>query len=313
MTFLGLAEKVLLEVKKPMSASEIWRYAVDKQYTTALGTQGKTPSATLAAQLHVSSRDSENSPFLTLGSRPKKFYLKEVQYHNDDLIERDLEVIDDIDDIDNENVAYSERDLHAVLSYFIYYHLVGFSKTLDHKKSTKKQFGEWVHPDVVACYFPLEEWKPEVYDLSLAMKDSPIRLMSFEIKRELSFGNLRESFFQAVSNSSWAHEGYLVTSVISKEKEFLEELGRLSDAFGIGIILLDVEDPDNSEIIIDSENKEALDWQTINKLTINPDFKDFLIRVRKDIDSKEVRREWYDKIETREELIKVFASKRIKR
>jgi hypothetical protein len=32
------------------------------------------------------------------------------------------------------------------------------------------------------------------------------------MKKELNFSNLRESYFQAVSNSSWANEGYLVTA-----------------------------------------------------------------------------------------------------
>src|SRR5687767_13458781 len=193
MTFLELAEKVLSEVMKPLPVSEIWRYAEEKQYTNQLGSQGKTPSATLGAQLHVSARDNKKSPFATVGSRPMKFYLKKLTYSKEDLAE-DLAVEDDL----TYTMEYSERDLHAVLSYFIFYHMNAFSKTLDHKKSTKREFGEWVHPDVVACYFPIDEWKPEVYDFSMALKDTPIHLMSFEIKRQLTFSNLRESFFQAV-------------------------------------------------------------------------------------------------------------------
>lgn len=150
----------------------------------------------MGAQLHVSARDDEKSPFSTVGSRPKKFYLKRLKYSKEQLAEEDYEVENKGREF---TFKYTERDLHSVLSYFIYYHMKAFSKTLDHTKSSKKLFGEWVHPDMVACYFPIEEWKSEVYDLSLAMKDPPIRLMSFEIKRQLNFSNLRESFFQAVS------------------------------------------------------------------------------------------------------------------
>jgi hypothetical protein len=305
MTFLELAERILKETKKPLSVSEIWAHATKIKLTSELGSQGKTPAATLGAQLHVSARDNENSPFATVGSRPMKFYLKKLKYSKEDLAE-DLEIEEDL----THTMGYSERDLHAVLSYFIFFHLNAFSKTLDHKKSTKKEFGEWVHPDVVACYFPIEEWKPEVYDFSMALKDTPIHLMSFEIKRQLNFSNLRESFFQAVSNSSWAHEGYLVTSVISEEKEFTDELKRLSNSFGIGVISLDIEDPDNCEVLIPARDQEYLDWETINKLAINPDFKEFLKRVKKDIESKEIRKEWYDKVESRESLIKFFKDKR---
>jgi uncharacterized protein len=127
---------------------------------------------------------------------------------------------------------------------------------------------------------------------------------------DISFGNLRESFFQAVSNSSWAHESYLVTSDISEEKEFTEELVRLCNSFGIGVILVDVNDPDDSEIIIEPDLKDTIDVDTINKLAINPDFKEFLVRVKKDVESREIRKEWYDKVETRESLIQFFKNKR---
>ena len=42
-----------------------------------------------------------------------------------------------------------------------------------------------------------------------------VRLWSFEVKKELNVSNARKSFFQAVSNSSWANEGYLVATSIS--------------------------------------------------------------------------------------------------
>ncbi|GCC51315.1 hypothetical protein SanaruYs_15380 [Chryseotalea sanaruensis] len=306
MTFLELAEKVLLEVKRPLSSSEIWRYAEEKLYTGELGSQGKTPWATLGAQLHVSARDNEKSPFATIGSRPKKFYLKKLKYDKDLLVEEDLEVSGEVED----TMRYSERDLHALLAHFIFYTMESYSKTLDHTKTSKKHYGEWIHPDMVACHFPIDDIKPEVYDLSMAINESPIGFISFEIKKKLSFGNLRESFFQAVSNSSWAHESYLVTSEISTETEFLRELNRLCNSFGIGVILLDIDDPNDSEIFIDAEQRDELDWETINKLAINPDFKDFLVRVKKDVESREIRKEWYDKVESRESLIKFFEKKK---
>lgn len=306
MTFLELAEKVLAEVKKPLSSSEIWQYAEEKLYTNQLGSQGKTPAATLGAQLYVNARDNEKSPFLAIGSRPKKFYLKNLQYDKDLLVEEDLEVNGEGED----TLRYSERDLHQLLAYFVYYHLKAHSKTLDHKKTSKKYYGEWIHPDMVACFFSIDELKSEVYDLIRSINKSPVRFFSFEIKKKLSFGNLRESFFQAVSNSSWAHESYLVTSDISEEKEFSEELLRLCNSFGVGIILLDINDPDDSEIIIEPEMKDGIELDTINKLAINPDFKEFLVRVRKDVESKEIRKECYDRVESRESLIKFFRNKK---
>jgi hypothetical protein len=302
MTFLDLAEKILREVKRPMTVSQIWEYAQQKDYTSQLDSQGKTPANTLGAQLHVNAKDKKNSPFASVGSGPKRFYLKSLKYDKSLLVEEVVEP----NNGNSDKSAFLEKDLHPLLAYFNYYFQGAFSKTLDHTKSTKKQFGEWVHPDMVACGFVLDEWKSEVYDLSLSIGQAPIHLVSFEIKKSLTFGNLRESFFQAVSNSSWAHQGFLVTASISKEKEFLDELLRLSNSFGIGVILLDMKDPDDSEIIFEAEEKEILDWEVINKLTINPDFSDFLKRIQRDIESKEIRKEWYDKIEKKETLVRRF-------
>lgn len=66
-----------------------------------------------------------------------------------------------------------------------------------------------------------------------------------------------------------------MTSDISEEKEFTEELFRLCNSFGIGVILLDIDDPDDSDIIIDADAKDTIDVDTIDKLAINPDFKEF--------------------------------------
>ena len=61
--------------------------------------------------------------------------------------------------------------------------------------------------------------------------------------------NYREFFFQAVSNSSWANEGYLVAAEIIQDDELLSELECLSIAFGIGIIQLDITDIDALNIV----------------------------------------------------------------
>ena len=157
---------------------------------------------------------------------------------------------------------------------------------------------------MVGCYFPIGEWEPEVIEFSSTMGSCPLKLFSFELKKALNFGNLREAFFQTVSNSSWAHESYLVAAEISTDEDFRAELRRLSTSFGVGVIRLDVADPDASEILFPPQTREYLDWETINKLsTMNPDFRDFLKRVKTDISSKEIRKEKYDKVLEVEELI----------
>lgn len=65
---------------------------------------------------------------------------------------------------------------------------------------------------------PLEEWEPELIELGELSDNNLIKLYSFELKKSLNKGNYREAYFQAVSNSSWAHEGYLVASEIKQDE-----------------------------------------------------------------------------------------------
>ena len=103
-----------------------------------------------------------------------------------------------------------------------------------------------------------------------------VRLWSFEVKKELTSANIRSSYFQAVSNSSWAHEGYLVATSISNQ-DTEEELRMLSALHGIGVILLNPENPTESEILLPAKRRQDADWQTINRiLKENKDFKHFI-------------------------------------
>jgi hypothetical protein len=130
-----------------------------------------------------------------------------------------------------------------------------------------------------------------------------VKLYSFEIKKELSFLNFREAFFQAVSNSSWAHEGYLVAADIVAGEDFRVELRRLSASFGIGIIELDFEDPNSSSVLVPAQERDALNWDGLNKLAMNKDVADLLKRIRNDLQTKEIRNEGYDKILSPDELV----------
>ncbi len=308
MTFLELAEKVLREQKQPLTANEVWKIGEEKGYTDFLNSQGKTPWATLGAQLYVSARDNSDTPFAVVGKRPKRFYLKEhVGLFDLDL----LESSDNTEEkaIKKPRYNYLEKDLHPVLAHFAYYYLKCYTKTINHSKSNKKEYGEWVHPDMVGCSFPIGDWSPEVLDFSSAIGNNSIKVISFELKRDLNLGKLRENFFQAVSNSSWANESYLVAADISNNEDFLNELTRLSTSFGIGVIRLDIVNPLSSEILLPARTRETLDWETINKLTLNRDFSEFLKRIKNDLASNEIRKEQYDQIFEPEELVKMINKK----
>lgn len=305
MTFLELAEQILREERRPLTPEEIWRVAQEKGYADQVGTKGKTPWNSIGAQLYVDIRDNPKSKFTISGRRPTRFALKEFA---------DVPIPSSNEPTAPTKVDYRERDLHQFLTYFTYTYQGIYTKTIYHESSSKDRYAQWLHPDMVGVYFPLGTWEPEVLEIAREVGNLVLKLYSYELKRELTFSNLRESFFQAVSNSSWAHQGYLVAAEIAQDEDFMEELKRLSTSFGIGVIKLDIHNPDDSEILIPAKEREFLDINTINRLaTINSDFRKFLKGIKIDLASLEIRKERYDPVLSSEALIRAISNMRARR
>lgn len=294
MTFLELAEQILREERRPLTPEEIWRAAQEKAYADRLGSKGKTPWKSIGAQLYVDIRDNPKSKFTISGRRPTRFVLKEFA---------DVPIPSGNEPTVPTKINYRERALHQFLTYFTYTYQTIYTKTIYHESSSKDRYAQWLHPDMVGVYFPLGTWEPEVLEIAREVGNLVLRLYSYELKRELTFSNLRESFFKAVSNSSWAHQGYLVAAEIAQDEGFIEELKRLSTSFGIGVIKLDIHNPDDSEILIPAKEREFLDINTINRLAeINSDFRKFLKGIKFDLSSREIRKERYDPVLNSEAL-----------
>jgi hypothetical protein len=285
LTFLELAKKVIREENRPLAPSEIWKIAVSKGYEKFLETTGKTPAQTLYSAIFLNERDSPDTEFVKYDTSPARYFLKDlISDEQSAKLQEKAASEPSVPEIHR----YTERDLHIFVSYFIYQRLSANAKTIHHNISTKKEFGEWVHPDMIAVRYP--RWQTEVGELSTKFGETGVKIYSFEIKKELTFSSLRESFFQTVSNSSWAHESYLVAAEISPEGEFQEELRRLSSAFGIGVISIDIEDPDSSDILIPGKERETLDWDTLNKLVnMNTDARALLDQINKALQIKDYR------------------------
>jgi hypothetical protein len=103
--------------------------------------------------------------------------------------------------------------------------------------------------------------------------------LSYEIKKEInSDSELKKAYFQAVSNSSWANFGYLVAFEISDGLK--DEIERLGQAFGIGVIKLDAY-PYLSKVVHPARYR-GLDFKTIDKLCkVNPEFGNFIEQAEK--------------------------------
>ncbi|MGO8746291.1 MAG: hypothetical protein ACLQNE_09900 [Thermoguttaceae bacterium] len=53
---------------------------------------------------------------------------------------------------------------------------------------------------------------------------------------------------------------------IEEDPVFSEELKRLSQSFGIGVIQLDTTEFENSEILLDARERSEVDWETVNRI-----------------------------------------------
>ena len=193
-----------------------------------------------------------------------------------------------------------ERELHPFLVYYLARKKNIYAKTVYHEISTKrgKSKSEWLHPDIVGFDLPVAKWNEKVLELCKEFSLNRATIYSFEIKKTITLDSLREQFFQAVSNSSWANEGYLVgVDIDTENKELMQKINRLSSAFSIGVIKLNLKDPDNSKVIVSARRKETLDGETMNKLfTINSDFREFVQTVLKSININQIVKNGLDKV-----------------
>jgi hypothetical protein len=211
---------------------------------------------------------------------------------------------------------FNERDLHPLLVRFVngHEHFHAFALTIYHEESAKKAKGqyEWLFPDLVGVYLPFKEYEEEVLKVQQVFQSNPVKLFSFELKINLNFGNLREYYFQAVSNSSWANEGYLVALNIDTNPDFVDDLRRLNNAFGIGIIELNLENVDESEILFPARLKEQIDWDTVNRLCeANPKFKELLSVLSRSVPSFLIHKELYDPVLDDQQLEQCIKDKHI--
>jgi hypothetical protein len=259
LTLKELAEKIISEEKRPLTSKEIWEIAQQKEYNKLSKTIGKTPWNTISAHLYVDMRDNKDSLFIKYGEMPRRFFLKELLKNEEDKNKADDAIRKAEERISKADIAtkYKEIDIHPFLVYYADAFFRLYTKTINHLKSTKKKSAEWLHPDIVGILFPFDYIENDnTIEFAKEIGSLPVKLYSFEIKRKIDSNNIREAFFQAVSNSSWANEGYLVAAEILDDPDFNSELERLSAAFGIGIIELDIEDPDSSEVLYQAKFKK---------------------------------------------------------
>jgi hypothetical protein len=107
-----------------------------------------------------------------------------------------------------EDVSIFEVDLYPLLGTFLRTESGLNVQRIDEKRSSNKrgpQGNKWLYPDIVALEDLTNGWTKEVRDCVSEVGARKFRLWSLEVKLLLNRSNVREAYFQAVSNSSWAN------------------------------------------------------------------------------------------------------------
>ncbi|WQR95417.1 COG2958 family protein [Helicobacter pylori] len=266
---------------------------------------GNTPDQSVSASIYTALNKGEELPFLKVREKPVLIALKDAAKEpvlNAQKISAPGVKI-------AHNKIMHERDLHPFLTYMAIHNenLKCYTKTIFHEESLKSPKGmdRWLYPDMVGVRFLHAELSNEnLIAFSKKFDTLPVKLVSFELKKEISVNNCRECYFQAISNSSWANEGYLVGRHIdTHNSKLMDLLKRLHASFGIGVIDLRTNE-DKSAILLNAKYKEKIDYTVASELSAkNPKFSGFLKSVV-DYDPAHSYRykDEFDEVKKKEEL-----------
>ncbi|RVZ92891.1 COG2958 family protein [Helicobacter pylori] len=299
----------VLEITGPIKPTEVYDKAKELfekgEITKMFDYGGNTPDRSVSAFIYTALNKGEELPFLKVQEKPALIALKGAA--------KELGLNAQKPSAPSVKIAHNkimhERDLHPFLTYMAYYNenLKCYTKTIFHEESVKSPKGtdRWLYPDMVGVRFLHAELSNEnLIAFSKKFDTLPVKLVSFELKKEISVNNCRECYFQAISNSSWANEGYLVGRHIDTHNpQLMDLLKRLHASFGIGVIDLRTNE-DKSAILLNAKYKEKIDYTMAQELSEkNEKFSGFLKSVVDyDPDFPNRYKDEFDEVKKKEEL-----------
>ncbi|WRD29187.1 COG2958 family protein [Helicobacter pylori] len=292
----------VLEITGPISPTEVYNKAKELfekgEIINMFDCGGKTPHQSVSAYIYTALNKGEELPFFKVQEKPALIALKSTM--NEPVLNTQKPSVPSVE------IAH-ERDLHPFLTYMAFHNenLKCYTKTIFHEESSKsiKGMDRWLYPDMVGVRFLHAEWSNEnLIAFSKKFDTLPVKLVSFELKKEISVHNCRECYFQAISNSS--NEGYLVGRHIDTHNpQLMDLLKRLHASFGIGVIDLRT-DENKSAILLNAKYKEKIDYTVALELSAkNEKFSGFLKSVVDyDPDYQHRYKDEFDEVKKKEEL-----------
>ncbi|WP_305870042.1 COG2958 family protein [Helicobacter pylori] len=300
----------VLEITGPIKPTEVYDKAKELfekgEITNMFDCGGKTPHQSVSSLIYTALNKGEELPFFKVQEKPALIALKSAAKEpvlNAEKISTPI--------VSSVKIAHNkimhERDLHPFLTYMAFHNenLKCYTKTIFHEESVKSPKGmdRWLYPDMVGVRFLHAELSNEnLIAFSKKFDTLPVKLVSFELKKEISVNNCRECYFQAISNSS--NEGYLVGRHINTHNpQLMDLLKRLHASFGIGVIDLRT-DENKSAILLNAKYKEKIDYTVALELsTKNEKFSGFLKSVVDyDPDFPNRYKDEFDEVKKKEEL-----------
>ena len=296
MTYYDVAKIILEQSNVPMRLDEIWDKAVKLGYDqkiaeAANGKMSKTPISSLGAKIYTDIKYNPDTTIFVKVGRGKFFLKSKINSSNQNLINNNTNEEEDTDDIienNSTNKKILEEDLHIPLTKYLHSMKI-YSKTINANATDVNLKGKmkWGTPDIVAVTFK-DYINKSVLELFNHINLPTTELYAYELKLKLTLSNLTEYYFQALSNSGWANEAWLVAmEIYENDIDLMEEIKRLNQAFGVGIIRLDYNNPEDSEILFSAKKRNDLDIDTMDKLCNNRQFQDFINDVNEILDAKD--------------------------
>ncbi len=301
---IRIIQSVLEAIKEPIKVTEIYDKAKELfekgEIENMFDYGGNTPNQSVSASIYTALNKGEDLPFLKVQEKPVLIALKDAA--KEPVLNAQKSSAPSVK-------IMHERNLHPFLTYMAFFNenLKCYTKTIFHEGSSKSPKGmdRWLYPDMVGVRFLHAELSNEnLIAFSKKFDTLPVKLVSFELKKEISVNNCRECYFQAISNSSWANEGYLVGHhIATHDPKLMDLLKRLHASFGIGVIDLRT-DEDKSTILLNAKYKEKIDYTVASELSEkNKQFNNFLKSVVDyDPESQHRFRDEFDEIKKKEEL-----------
>ncbi len=180
MTFLELAREVLENSDKPLRSKEIWAKAVEMGLDKELPapTQGErlTPWDTISTAMYYDRRDNGDKTFIKAGRGLYWLQSKGVVQEAE------------IEKLEEQNISFSEKDMHPKLVSYLFESNKIYSKTIRAQRTAKSGENKWKAPDIVGVKF-YDEYDDALLTMCNRTNIPTMSLYAYELKKSLSLRN----------------------------------------------------------------------------------------------------------------------------